>query len=435
LSTVKKSPIQWFRDAAPYIHAHRGKTFVIFISGNSVEHANFTRLVQDISLLHSLSIKIVIVHGARAQIDAALKSEKIKPEIINGIRVTDDKVLKIVKQQVSDIRLKLEAALSIGLGNRQVSGFQPRAASGNFIKAKPLGVVGGVDFLNSGDVRTVDVDNIRALLEQNAIVLLSSLGFASSGEVFNLNAEDVATQTAIKLQADKLIILGARCKVLDYKKNVGFLTTQSAAKLIKTDKINENSKRNVRSAITACKKGIARVHILNSGVNGILLEELFTPNGVGTLITDEPYEKIRDANAEDIIDIYNLIKPLQEAGILVERNEDQILDDLDNFYVLEQDEKIIGVVALYIYPENIGEIACVAVHTDYQNQGYGDKLIKFIEMTAKVLKLDKLFVLSTQAAHWFMEHSYHKTKIADLPLAKQRLYNYARNSIPFVKNL
>ncbi len=425
----KKNPIKWFRDAAPYIHSHRGKTFVIFITGLSVEHDNFTRLIKDISLLHSLDIKVVIVHGARAQIDKNLQKANISAQIINGLRVTDDSILTIVKQTVSDTHLKIEAALSIGLGKPQVSGFEAKVASGNFIKSKPIGVIDGIDFIHTGAVRKVDADKINELLAQNSIVLLSSLGFSAAGEIFNLNAEDVATQTAIDIKADKLIILGTS------DNQTTFLTTAEATRLAAKDNIDDDSKRNIQSAITACKLGIARVHVLNSQIDGVLLEELFTPNGVGMLITDTPYEKIRNAKPADIAEILSLIKPLQDKGILVERGADTILQDINNFHVLEQDEKIIGVVALYAYPENIGEIACVAVDANYQKIGYGNKLIKFVEASAKAQGLSRLFVLSTQTAHWFMEHSYQKAKISELPIAKQKLYNYARNSKAFIKIL
>lgn len=432
----KKTPIEWFRDAAPYIHSHRGKTFVVFIAGQSVEQDNFTRLIKDISLLHSLDIKVVIVHGARAQIDYALEQANIPVQIINGLRVTDDETLAIVKQTVSDIRLKIEAALSIGLGNTQVSEFEAKVASGNFIKSKPIGVIEGTDFIHTGSVRKVDANKINELLEQNSMVLLSSLGFSASGEIFNLNAEDVATQTAIDIQADKLIILGAACKVTDARENkTSFLNTSETTKLIEKTDINEESKRNLQSAITACQQGISRVHLLNSKIDGILLEELFTPNGMGLLISDAPYEKIRQATKNDVTEILSLIRPLQDKGVLVPRQATEISKDINHFHVLEQDEKIIGVVALYVYSQNIGEIACVAVKTNYQKLGYGTKLIKFIEAAAIAQGLSKLFVLSTQTAHWFMEHAYQQTEISKLPIAKQKLYNYARNSKPFIKNL
>jgi len=435
LAKTKKSPVQWFRDAAPYIHSHRGKTFVIFLSGNSVHQASFTSLARDISLLQSLGIKVVAVHGARVQIEAELKKQKLTPKIVDGLRVTDDRTLTIVKEKVSDVKLKIEAALSIGMGDRQVYNFQAKVASGNFIKASPIGIINGVDFRHSGKVRKVNADSINELLAQNVIVLLSSLGFSAAGEVFNLNAEDVATKTAIELKADKLLILNYEQEELSSHDNTNFLTSKSASELLVSGKLGNAGKRSMQSAITACKKGISRVHLLNSRTDGILLEELFTPGGAGILITDEPYEKIRGAKPKDVATIVSLVKPLQKIGILAKRTEAEIQNDIDNFYVLEQDQKLIGVIALYVYPKNIGEIACVVVHPDYQQQGHGAKLLKFIEMTAKTLDLDKLFILSTQTMQWFMEHSYVQTEIAKLPIKKQDIYNYARNSKPFIKRL
>jgi amino-acid N-acetyltransferase len=430
--------VRWFRAAAPYIHAFRGRTFVIAFGGEVVEDGKFVGLTHDLNLLASLGVKLVLVHGARAQIERELTARGMKSQYVRGVRVTDEITLACAKQASGRLRVEIEALLSVGLPNSPMAGAAIRVASGNFIVARPRGVVDGIDLLYAGEVRKIDAAAIRARLESGELVLISPLGYSPTGEIFNLTLEDVAAQVAIALQADKLVFMGEATDVAGAQgQALRELTVSDAQSLLNAGNSLPDSVRHyLPFAIQACQGGIPRVHLLNRHTDGALLLELFTHEGVGAMVTQDALEQLRPATIEDVGGILQLIQPLEGDGTLVKRSRELLEIEIDRFTVLEHDRVIVGCAALYAFAgDQAGELACLAVQAEYRNSGAGERLLHAIETRARQAKLNKLFVLTTRAAHWFIEHGFAEEPVSTLPERKQALYNYQRNSKVLAKPL
>lgn len=430
--------VRSFRNSSGYINAFRGRTFVVAFGGEMLTDEQFAPLVHDIALLNSLGIKLVLVHGARPQIEAHLKERKLTSEYVNDIRITDDNALTCVKEASSSVRADIEALLSMGITNSPVTCSRISVISGNFVTAQPYGVRDGVDFMHTGEVRKIDHKAINKILENNSIVLLPPIGYSSAGEIFNLSMEDVATQAAIELGADKLIYLVGEKGVTDKRRKlIRELTLADAKNLLEDNKKLEAPIQHcLNSAIEACQHDIERTHILNRDIEGAILLELFTRDGCGTLITSESFEDIRPANIDDLAGLIELISPLENEDILVKRSREKLEMELEHFTVVERDGMIIACAALYPYlQDKIAELACVAVHPDYQGNSRGDQLLKYIEQQSKQLGIKQLFVLTTRTAHWFRERGYAATDLKKLPVKRKSLYNYQRQSKMFAKTI
>lgn len=428
--------VKFFRDTTPYINMHRGRTFVVAIPGEGIGHENFSHVIQDIALLNSLGVRVVLVHGARPQIEARLQQGTIASKFHAATRVTDSDTMHCVKEAAGSIRIAIESLLSMGLVNSPMHGARIRVVSGNFITAKPLGIRDGVDFHHTGEVRRVDRSGIKRQLDDGAIVLLSPIGYSPTGEAFNLSAEDVATQTAISLHADKLIIFSAQSGIKD--------AAGALQKIISLHEIGHwiplvppALAMALQAAYDACLNGVPRSHIISFSEDGALLGELFTREGAGTLIVKDGAETIRQASIDDVGGILELIAPLEEQGVLVKRSREVLETEIARFYVLVHPEgMIVCCAALYPLPDSqSAELACVATHPDYHNQGLASRLLQHVEEQARALQLDALFVLTTQAAHWFMEKGFESVTLDALPASKAQLYNFQRNSKIFQKNI
>jgi len=428
--------VKWFRHSSPYINAHRGKTFVLMLEGDAIADDNFAHIVQDIALLNSLGVRLVIVHGARPQIDQALNVLNIKSQFHGDLRITDQAALNAVRAAIGIVKSDIEARLSIGLPNTPMHGARIRVVSGNFVTAKPKGVIDGVDFQHTGEVRRIDRRAIGQQLDQGNIVLLSSCGYSPSGEMFNLTAEDVATQAAISLQAEKLILMGedeGLPSIAGEAAVISQITSDELSQLI--DSLSGEHKVHAQSSLTAIKAGINRAHLLSHKVDGALLQELFTHEGAGTLITAGDYEQLRQASIEDVAGILELLTPLEEQGILVRRSREILETEIDRFKLIERDGMIIACAALYPYSAELAELACVAVSEEYRSGNRGDRLLNALSEQAKAEKMNKIFVLTTRTAHWFMERGFSESDISALPKERQSLYNFQRNSKIFIKEL
>lgn len=431
--------VKWFRHSSPYINAHRGKTFVILFDGDTVEDEKFANLIHDIALLNSLGIRLVLVHGARAQIEQNLNGAGIQTQIIDHTRVTNEAALQIVKQSVGSVKMQVEAMLSMGIANSPMAGAKIRVVSGNFVTAKPVGVQDGVDFCFTGNVRRIDTESIVKHLNDDSIVLLSSIGYSPTGEIFSLTAEEVATSTAIALKADKLIYLCDENTILDSKGNQvsQFTINQAKQWLAKNQTIlNWQITQGMKSAIEVCSKGVKRAHIIDRHLPGALLLELFSRNGIGTLVSGDTYDTSRQATIDDIGGILELIEPLEAEGILVRRSRERLETEISYFTVLERDGMIIGCAALYPYiSESIAELACLAINKDYQKEQRGDTLLQVMENIAKKADIKKVFVLTARTAHWFIERGFEEAELSALPLDRQKMYNFQRRSKVFIKQL
>jgi amino-acid N-acetyltransferase len=430
--------VRWFRNSTPYIHAHRGRTFVITLGGEAVADPAFANLVHDIALLHGLGVRLVLVHGARPQIEERLHARGARMRYVKGLRITDHDALACVKEAAGAVRVEIEALLSLGLANSPMAGARLRVASGNFVTARPLGVRDGIDYRHTGLVRRIDAEAIRQRLDSGAIALIPSLGYSPTGEIFNLMAQDVAMSTAIALNADKLICLIEGSGLRDQNGTpISNLEPRQADELLaRQNAMPEDLAQHLRAAVTASRSGVKRVHLINRSIEGALLRELFTRDGIGTLLTAGPYEGARIAHIEDVGGILELISPLEVEGVLVRRSREALETEIERFRVLERDGMIIACAALYPYPKDgMAELACLAVHTEYRQGGRGDKLLAMLEQDAKSAGLSSIFVLTTQTAHWFQERGFKLAELESLPMEKQQLYNFKRNSKVFIKQL
>ncbi|EOS1977150.1 TPA: amino-acid N-acetyltransferase [Escherichia coli] len=430
----KTELVEGFRHSVPYINTHRGKTFVIMLGGEAIEHENFSSIVNDIGLLHSLGIRLVVVYGARPQIDANLAAHHHEPLYHKNIRVTDAKTLELVKQAAGTLQLDITARLSMSLNNTPLQGAHINVVSGNFIIAQPLGVDDGVDYCHSGRIRRIDEDAIHRQLDSGAIVLMGPVAVSVTGESFNLTSEEIATQLAIKLKAEKMIgFCSSQGVTNDDGDIVSELFPNEAQARVEAQEekgdYNSGTVRFLRGAVKACRSGVRRSHLISYQEDGALLQELFSRDGIGTQIVMESAEQIRRATINDIGGILELIRPLEQQGILVRRSREQLEMEIDKFTIIQRDNTTIACAALYPFPEEkIGEMACVAVHPDYRSSSRGEVLLERIAAQAKQSGLSKLFVLTTRSIHWFQERGFTPVDIDLLPESKKQLYNYQRKS-------
>ncbi len=430
----KTELVEGFRHSVPYINTHRGKTFVIMLGGEAIEHENFSSIVNDIGLLHSLGIRLVVVYGARPQIDANLAAHHHEPLYHKNIRVTDAKTLELVKQAAGTLQLDITARLSMSLNNTPLQGAHINVVSGNFIIAQPLGVDDGVDYCHSGRIRRIDEDAIHRQLDSGAIVLMGPVAVSVTGESFNLTSEEIATQLAIKLKAEKMIgFCSSQGVTNDDGDIVSELFPNEAQARVEAQEekgdYNSGTVRFLRGAVKACRSGVRRCHLISYQEDGALLQELFSRDGIGTQIVMESAEQIRRATINDIGGILELIRPLEQQGILVRRSREQLEMEIDKFTIIQRDNTTIACAALYPFPEEkIGEMACVAVHPDYRSSSRGEVLLERITAQAKQSGLSKLFVLTTRSIHWFQERGFTPVDIDLLPEGKKQLYNYQRKS-------
>ncbi|MBD3658109.1 MULTISPECIES: amino-acid N-acetyltransferase [Marinobacter] len=426
-----------FRHSSPYINAHRGRTVVLTIGGDAIAGDNLINIIHDITLLSSLGVRLVVAFGARPQIQARLDSAGQSSSFHRGLRVTREHQLPLVLEAIGGLRSYLESQLSMGLVNSPMHNARIRVSSGNYVAARPVGVLDGVDFGYTGRVRRVDVTGIEKLLELGHIVLLPPLGYSPTGDAFNLSYEDVGSQVAAALQAEKLIIFTGHQGVLDEQDGlIRELTVRQASERLAANQVSGHDADLLRAACDACVKGVRRAHIISYNTDGALLEELFTRDGSGTLVSGDHYEQIRQARVEDIGGIVELIQPLEEQGILVRRSRELLETEIDRFVVAERDGTIVGCAALYHYPqEQAGELSCFAVNPSYRRAGRGDDILAMVEKLARGQGIERLFVLTTQTEHWFRERGFQLAPVESLPGPKLASYNTQRNSKVFVKAL
>lgn len=433
--------VEWFRASTAYINAHRGKTFVVFLSGEALADDSLSNLIFDLSLLHSLGVKLVLVHGARPQISAALSAEGKKSEYSRNLRVTEADCMETIKATVGRLSTELEAMFSMGLSNSPMHGSNIRVCRGNFVAGQPVGVLDGVDFHFTGKVRRIQSAAIQQQLDAGNLVLISNLAYSVTGEVFNLSAEDIATETAIALNAEKLILMIPSAGVTDGEGNLVASLNESHARTYVQELLQRGGEDELcvahalQASLRAHENGVHRSHMISYKENGALLLELFTRSGHGSLMSRDSIDQLRDAHIGDVGGILNLIKPLEEAGTLVQRSRDLLENEIGNFKVVELEETIIACAALYPMTDDSGEIACIAIHPDVQKNGLGKRLLSSLEKTASTMGLQNLFVLTTEAAHFFLEHGYKESSVESLPENRKQLYNLQRKSKVFRKAL
>ncbi len=434
MSTIEPFQLESLRQAAPYIYAHQGKTFVLYIGDEILAKHNLPSLIHDLALIHTLGVKLVLVLGLRCFIDKKLG--KTASKFQNDWRITSAKNIDQIKEVVGSVIANVEALFSVGLINTPMSGMKLNVVSGNFVRAKPVGIRNGTDYKFTGEVRSIAADEIQHQLDNDNIVLLTSLGYSKTGDVFNLSSAEVALYTACALQSEKLIFLLHKFKLNNRKKQSDNHYNLSEAKEVikKLPKSKQHEARYLNLAIQACLETVNRVHMVDASKPGALLEELYSLDGVATLITAETYDEIRPATIDDIGGILELIQPLIATGSVVARSREQLELEINRYFVIERDGMVLTCGALHIFAkEKAAEIACLAVHPDYQSNGRGRKMLNHLEKQASREELNTLFLLTTQTAHWFREHGFKTTKLESLPMKKQALYNYQRNAKAYSK--
>jgi len=436
--------VPWFRAVAPHIHAYRGKTFVVAMAGELIAAGKLNALVQDLAILHAIGIKLALVHGFRPQVTEQLAAKGHTSRFSHGVRITDPPALDAAQEAAGQLRFEIEAAFSQGLPNTPMANATVRVVSGNFLTARPIGIVDGIDFMQSGLVRRVDGAAIRRAIDTGALVLLSPFGFSPTGEAFNLTMEDVATSTAIALRADKLLFLteipGIRENPLDADAAIDTELALADAKrllaALPAPAQPSDTAFYLQHCVRACEGGVERSHILPFATDGALLLEVFTHDGIGTMVVDEKLESLREATADDVGGILQLIEPFERDGTLVRRERTEIERDIANYSVIEHDGIIFGCAALYPYPEaRTGEMAALTVSSQVQGQGDGERILKRVEQRAKAMGLDSIFVLSTRTMHWFIKRGFVQVDPDRLPEARKRKYNWDRRSMVLVKKL
>ncbi|WP_374663264.1 amino-acid N-acetyltransferase [Ramlibacter sp.] len=439
--------VPWFRSVAPYIHMHRGKTFVVGVAGEAIAAGKLPAIAQDLALIQSMGVKVVLVHGFRPQVNEQLRAKGHEARYSHGMRITDSVALDCAQEAAGQLRYEIEAAFSQGLPNTPMAGSTVRVISGNFITARPVGIVDGVDFQHSGLVRKVDIAGIRRTLDHGAMVLLSPFGFSPTGEAFNLTMEEVATSVAIAMQADKLLFMtevpGVRLNPDEPEGEDNPIDTElplaAAERLLAalpTPQQPTDIAFYLQHCVKACKAGVERSHIIPFATDGALLLEIYMHDGIGTMVIDEKLEELREATADDVGGIIQLIEPFERDGTLVKRDRTEIERDVANYTVIEHDGVIFACAALYPYPEaRTGEMAALTVSPQSQGQGDGEKVLKRIEQRARAMGLDSIFVLTTRTMHWFLKRGFAQVDPEWLPEARKRKYNWDRRSMVFVKKL
>jgi len=439
--------VPWFRSVAPYIHKFRNQTFVVGVAGEAIAAGKLHHLAQDLAMIQSMGVKVVLVHGFRPQVNEQLKAKGHEAKYSHGIRITDSVALDCAQEAAGQLRYEIEAAFSQGLPNTPMAGSTVRVISGNFITARPVGIVDGVDFQHSGLVRKVDVKGIAQTLDMGALVLLSPFGFSPTGEAFNLSMEEVATSVAIAMQADKLIFVTEVPGIaLDPTQPISednpidtelpLATAEALLAKLPPAQTPTDTAFYLQHCVKACKAGVERSHIIPFSVDGSLLLEVYVHDGIGTMVVDEKLEELREANPDDVGGILQLIEPFEQDGTLVKRSRTEIERDIANYTIIEHDGVIFACAALYPYPEaKTAEMAAVTVSPQSQGQGDGEKILKRIEQRARLMGLQSIFVLTTRTMHWFIKRGFQQVDPDWLPEARKRKYNWDRKSVVMVKRL
>jgi amino-acid N-acetyltransferase len=436
--------VPWFRAVAPYIHAYRGETFVLGLTGEAIAAGKLSAFVQDLAILHAMGIRIVLAYGFRPQVSEQLRAKGHPERFSHGIRITDALALDCAQEAAGQLRFEIEAAFSQGLPNTPMANATVRVVSGNFLTARPVGIIDGIDFGHSGLVRKVDAAAIRGALNNGSVVLLGPFGFSPTGEAFNLAMEDVATATAIALQADKLLFLtevpGVRENPADQDSPIDTEISLAHAERLLSERPKPTLPSDVgfylQHCVKACRAGVERSHILPYATDGAVLMEVYTHDGIGTMVVDEKLESLREATPDDVPGILQLIEPYERDGTLVRRERTEIERDVANYTIIAHDGVIFGCAALYPYPaERTGEMAALTVSVQSQSQGDGERLLKRIEWRAKAQGLTSIFVLTTRTTHWFLKRGFQTADADWLPEERKRKYNWDRRSVVLVKQL
>lgn len=430
--------VSWFRHASPYIKAHQNRTMVLALSGEMLASPTLENRIHDIALLNTLGVRLIIVFGAREQINQQLHERGLQSSFYQGLRITEPEAMDSVLSAYGQLRASLEAKLSMGVVNSPMDGVDIKVASGNYVTAQPVGVLDGVDFGNTGRFRRLNCEAIEDQLQRRAIVLIPALGYSMTGEIFNLPYEALAANVAAEMRSDKLVLFneqgaltGANGRLV---RQLSMSQAQGLLAQMPADIARQRAPNLLQVALQACQSGVQRAHLVSYLDDDAFLKELFTRDGAGTLLSREAYDEIRPAGLDDINGIIELIRPLEEQGVLVKRSRERLESELASFTVNVRDNAVLACVALYLFGDSsAGELSCFAVDHAYRKEGRGDRLLEHVLSSAKQAGLTELFVLTTQTEHWFKERGFELAAQDSLPASKR--YNPSRNAKVLVKKL
>lgn len=419
------------RGILQYIPQFRDKTFILAVDGAIVTDDNFATLLLDVAVLRSLSIRVVLVHGASAQIKALADEQKLMPSNLDGSGITDAATLQIALTAANRLTHEILEGLSAN---------DLRAASTNVIIAHPMGIIQGVDHLFTGRVERVDVELLQTLLNQDVVPVIPPLGFDGDGKTYRVNSDGVAVAVAEALKAVKLIFITAQDGLRYNQQLIRQMLVSELQNLLQQNSAGFAPEilSKAQHAAAACKAGVPRVHIINGKVEEGLLAEVFSNDGIGTLIYANEYQQIRPARKKDVRAIQLLTKKAVETDELVKRSRAAIEKNLGDYFIFEIDKNPVACVALHVYPEQKkGELACLYVNSSHENQGIGRKLIQYIENKAREMGLSELLTLSTQAFTYFQSKGGFAEGTPDnLPCVRREKYEQSgRNSKVLVKKL
>ncbi len=412
------------RGILTYVPRFREKIFVIAVDGEIAGSPNFGNILLDLAVLRSLSVKVILVHGAAAQIEKLAADRKVKTSNSDGTGITDEATLKV----------SLDAATTLMNDIMQgLTSVDLRAAYANVVIAHPAGILGGVDFLHTGKVERVDTKLLHLLLNEGVIPVVPPIGFDGEGRTFRVNSDAIAVDVAEAMQAMKIIYLGAQDAMLVNGKIVPQLSIEEADELVKKRRApsEANALSKLEHGARACRNGVPRVHLLNGNVDEALLAEVFSPEGVGTMIYGNDYQQIRRVFKKDVRALLGLIRSSVEHAELVKRTRADLLAQLDDYWVLELDRQLVACVAVHHYAEaQKSELACLYVAKSHEGQGYGRKLMAFAEQLAAQKGSKYIFALSTQAFNYFQQKGgYAEVTPDDLPPERRKKYDASgRNS-------
>jgi amino-acid N-acetyltransferase len=419
------------RGILQYIPQFREKTFILAIDGAIVTDENFATLLLDVAVLRSLNIRVVLVHGASAQIKLLGEEQNVKASDLDGAGITDANTLKLALTAANRLTHEILEGLSAN---------DLRAASTNVIIAHPMGIIQGVDHLFTGKVERVDTELLQSLLTQGVVPVIPPLGFDGDGKTYRVNSDGVAVAVAEALKAIKLIFITSQDGLIYNSQLVRQMLVAELEKLLQQNSAGFAPEllSKAQHAAAACKAGIPRVHVINGRVDEGLLAEVFSNDGIGTLIYANEYQQIRPAKKKDVRAIQLLTKSAVDSDELVKRTRAVIEKSLTDYFIFEIDKNPVACVALHVYPEQKkGELACLYVSASHENQGIGRKLIQFVENKAREMSLSELLTLSTQAFTYFQSKGgFGEGTPDDLPPARREKYEQSgRNSKVLVKKL
>ena len=432
--------VEIIREAFRYTQAFRGKTFVFQLDDAVVTDPVISALMRDLVLLQRAGIRIVLVAGARKRIDEVLERYRITCDKREGVRISSSEAIPFIKMAAFDIANRIMTSLS-GLG--------VNAVIGNWVRARSLGVVEGVDYKDAGAVDKIRVDLLRGVVDQGSIPILPCIGWSPAGKPYNLSSRELAADLSSALQASKLFFVAefdgifpdryavdARIETAPNGRVSRMNVDQARHFLsINTERPDDLAIELLKLALVAAGGGVERVHLVDGRSDGAILREIFSNLGVGTMIHANQYQSIRAMRREDVTDIYRLMRPLVEHGLLIHRSESELADRHEDFVVFETDGMVHGCGALHLYGSDQGEIAALAVDRMYDHFGIGQRVTAYLIDRARAAGLRRIFALTTQASDWFEQLGFTPGTVDDIPAEKQEQYDYKRRSRVFLLDL